>query len=133
LLKRICGVLAMALTCGHTAAQTLCGVVSLGRAVSDQPQFNFSFDGKKDVKVSSLHEKGETDFDLKAGLLSSNGKRLTSIPAAVGTNFYAVQGTDQSCVIRIEERDGVLGLYIEEHISTPGKPPQLRTEFVEVR
>jgi hypothetical protein len=122
----------MALICEHVPAQTLCGVVGLERAVSDQAQFNFLFDGKKDVKVSSLHEKGEIDFDVKAGLLSSNGKRLTSIPAARGTNFYAVQGTDQSCVIRIEERDGVFGLYIEEHISTLGKPPQLRTEFVEV-
>jgi hypothetical protein len=123
----------LGIICQQAGAQTLCGVVGMGRPASDQPQFNFSFDGKKDVRVSTLHAKGETDYDVKAGLLTSNGKRLMSLKAELGTNFYTAHGADQACVIRLEEREGVLGLYIEEHINTPGKPPQLRTEFIEAR
>lgn len=115
------------------SAQSLCGVNLAAKGSGDSNDYNFSLDGKVDSRITLSHDKGETDYDLKAGILSIAGKKSTSIKAPIGANAYVIQGPDKSCVIRFEEQNGISGIYIEEHILSKGKPPQIRTEFVEVR
>lgn len=117
---------------GQAGAQTLCGVTKIVEVGSGR-NFNISFDGRKDFKISAAELNAGLVLDLRGRVTMNAANRPIGVQAKRGDNIYLTDGPHQACVITQTERDGKRGFYIEQHFHAHGQPPQLLTEFIEAR
>lgn len=102
------------------AAQTLCDV---GRFTRVDEQLEIQFRPEKSFRILRVGGDGRREFTLQKGQSMLTGKDAT---------IFAHDKLERTCVIRVEEREGRQGLYIEELFHVAGQPPSAKAEFIEV-
>ena len=123
--------LAVAISMGSLGAhaQTLCDVSSVQRG--EQGAVLAILAGKRDLSISVEGERSRF-MESKGGTLRDAGKAVPGLQLRQRERAHMTEGLNKFCNVVVEERDGVLGVYIEEASYMRGQPPYLRSEFVEV-
>ena len=112
-------------------AKRLCDVDRIQKGKSDE-EVNVTFVGSRDQEITVEEGESLAFHSLKGGALTSNGKNVGELGIKRGKRMFSSHGVSTSCVVIPEEREGKMGVYIEEQTVVRGRPPQLRSEFVEL-
>ena len=110
------------------SAQSLCGIDKAHRNVD---RIDVTFRPDKNFRITRSGSASKTELSLANGVLRApDGKTATSLTADTNSIVFLHERSDVTCILRMEERDDVVGLYIEEIYHVAGKPPRLATEFI---
>lgn len=125
------GVLMLSAAMITAQAQTLCGVTKVGLSDRNAEEFTVTLDGKADAMV--LVELPGKGLDLAA---AAGAARVAARPAPTVSpkdgRVYINKGANRACVISTAKRGDKSYAYIEELEHVQGKPPKMRTEYVEL-
>jgi hypothetical protein len=74
---------------------------------------------------------GRLDFSLENGvLIKTDATKFLILPIEKPSIIFMHARNELTCILRVEERDGMDGLYVEEIYNAEGKPPRLSNEFL---
>lgn len=126
--RLVVGFLLVACTGVDARCQSICDVA---KVVRRNDSVEIQLKGSKEYTGLSRGGPTQTDLKITPGNIVANGKKVQLLVGSEGTKFYLAHGMSDSCVLSVEQQDGRLGLYLEEHYHVRGEPPRLTTEFVD--